>query len=74
MILMSPHAHGDNLQEDFLRVIAECLEIFPVVVIFAYVYFICGLVDELISVVEAEYTHHSLIQNLIQMIIRSSRA
>ena len=74
VILTSPHACGDDLQEDLLHIIAECLEIFSVVVIFAYVYFIRGLVDELFSMVEAEYTHHSLIQNLIQMIIRSFRA
>ena len=71
---MSPLTCGDDLQEDLLCIIAECLEIFSVVVVFAYVYFIRGLVDELFSMVEAEYTHHSVIQNLIQTIITLFRA
>ena len=62
---MSPCACGDDLQEDFLCIIAKFLEIVSVVIVLSYVDFMHGPVYELVSVVEAEDLHHFGIQDLV---------
>ena len=58
VIFTSPHACGNDPQEDFLHIVAEYLEVVSVMIVLSYIDFICGPVYELISVVETEHIHY----------------
>ena len=70
VIFMSPHVHGDNLQENFLCIGVEYLEVVPEMIVLSYVDFVHGPVYELVSVVETGNIHHPSIYDLIQTKMR----